>query len=54
LPQEGVAAAGEPRPDEPVAEPVPEAAAPVEPAAEEPAAVAPAEPAAAAAEETPA
>jgi len=54
LPQEGVAAAGEPGPDEPVTEPVPEAAAPVEPAAEEPAAVAPAEPAAAAAEETPA
>ena len=52
LPQEGLAA-GEPGPDEPVTEPVPEAAAPAEPAAEEPAAVAPAEPAAAA-EETPA
>ena len=53
LPQEGIAAAGEPGPDEPVTKPTPEAAAPAEPAAEEPAAVAPAEPAAAA-EETPA
>ena len=46
LPQEGIAAAGEPGPDEPVTKPTPEAAAPAEPAAEEPAAVAPAEPAA--------